>query len=108
MLLLAAALRLVERLALAELLLRGGDQAKIMLGMLVVIFCGHRVAGSLRVARHLNVFLGDVIGSAANFHLRAVRFIDPCQRIMTFAVASPHALVLTVSHGFLLADLSLK
>src|SRR5579862_459922 len=46
---LAALLLLVVRLALAELLLGGGDQPEIMFGMLVVIFGGDRIAGTLRV-----------------------------------------------------------
>jgi hypothetical protein len=96
----AAALRLVEWLALAELFLRRGDQAKIMLSMLVIIFGGDRIARGLRIARKLDIFLGDMIGRAADFHLGAIGFIDPRQRIMTLAVASAHALVLSVSHGF--------
>jgi hypothetical protein len=107
LLLTASALRLVEWLALAELFLSGGDQAKIMLSMLVVIFSRNWISRGLGVASKLDVFLGDMIGRAPDFHLRTIGFINPRQRIMTFAVASSHALVLTVSHGFLLADLSM-
>ncbi len=103
----AAALRLVEGLALAELFLRGSDQAKIMLSVLVVIFGGDWIAGGLGVAGKLNVFFGDMIGRTSDLHLRAIGFIDPRQRIMTLAVASSHALILTVSHGFALADPSI-
>jgi hypothetical protein len=95
----AAALRLVEWLALAELFLRGGDQAKIMLGVLVVIFGGDGIARRLRVASKLDVFFGYMIGRTPDLYLRAIGFIDPRQRIMTLAVASSHALILTVSHG---------
>ena len=49
-----------QRLALAELLLGRGDQAEIMLGMLVVVFGRDRIAGGARVARELDVFFGDV------------------------------------------------
>ena len=45
---------------LAELLLRSGDQAKIMLCVLIVILGRDRVAGALRVARKLDVFFCDV------------------------------------------------
>ena len=48
------------RVALAELLLRRRDQAEIMLGVLIIVFRRHRIAGGLRVARELDVFLGDV------------------------------------------------
>ena len=53
-------LRIVVRVLLAELLLRSGDQAKIMLGVLEVVFGRDRIAGALRVARELEVFLRDV------------------------------------------------
>ena len=58
-----------------------------MLGMLIVIFGSHRIAGRGRVARKLDVFLGHVIGGAADLHVRAVRFVDPCERIVALAAA---------------------
>ena len=92
-------LLLVIRVLLAELFLRGSDQAEIMFGVLIVVFRRYRVARALRVARELNVFLRDVRRRTADLHIRPVRFVDPRQRILAFAVttASPHAL-LTVSH----------
>src|SRR6185312_13742814 len=51
---------LLLRLVLAELFLRGGDQAEIMLGVLIVVFGGDGVAGRPRIARELQIFLGDV------------------------------------------------
>ena len=47
-------------LVLAELFLGGRDQAEIVLGVLVVVFSGDRVARGARVARELKVFFGDV------------------------------------------------
>ncbi len=93
-------LLIVIGVLLAELFLRGGDQAEIMFGVLVVILGGHRIAGTLRVARELDVFFSNVVGGAADLHVGPVRFIDPRQRILALAVtaASPHAF-LTVSHG---------
>jgi len=60
--LLAAAFRTHERLLLSlpELLLRRRDEAEIVLGVLVVVFGRNRVAGALRVASELDVFLGDM------------------------------------------------
>src|SRR4029078_4875010 len=69
--------RLEVRILLAELLLRRGDQAKIMLGMLEIVFGRNRIAGRLGVTRKLEVFLRHVIGGAANFHVRTVRLIHP-------------------------------
>jgi hypothetical protein len=88
-----------------------------MLGMLEVILGRHRIAGALRVAGKLKIFLGDVMRSPANLHLRPVRFVNPGERIvmmtaatataatpvtLVIAVASAHALVvLSVSHDCL-------
>src|SRR5262245_29716097 len=100
-------LLIVVRILLTELLLRSGDQTEIMFGMLVVVLGGYRVARSLRVACELDVFFRDVRGGAADFDVRAVRFVNPRQGILAFAVvaASPHAL-LTVSHGMPVCRLS--
>jgi hypothetical protein len=70
-----------------------------MLGVLVVILRRHRIAGRLRIARQLNVFLGNMRRCAADFDVGSVRFIDPGEGIVAFAVSPPHTLVLTVSHG---------
>ena len=95
---------LLERLVLPELLLRRGDQTEIMLGVLVIVLRRDRIAGCGRIARELDIFLGDMIGGAADLHIRPVGFVNPRQRIMTLAaVTSTHAmmlmLVLTVPHG---------
>jgi hypothetical protein len=97
-------LLLVIRLALPELLLRRGDNAEIMLGVLVVIFRRNRIAGALCVTSELKVFFGDVRCGSADFYVRPVGLIHPRQWILvmpTFAVATAHAFVLTVSHGLL-------
>ncbi len=97
-------LLLIVGLALPVLLLRGGNQAEIVLGVLVVILGGDRIAGTLRIAGELQVLFGDVGGRAADFHIRSIGLVHAGQWILvmmtTFAVATPHALVLTVSHGF--------
>ena len=64
----------------------------------------------MRIASELPVFFCDVDSRPPNLHVRAVRLIDPRERILILAVmvvvvvvvATPHALVvvLTVSHGF--------
>jgi hypothetical protein len=86
------------RIALAKLLLRGGDQAVVMFGVLEVVLGRDRITGRLRVARKLHVLFSDVRGVSAYFDVRAVRLVDPRHGIVTFTVASAHALVLTVSH----------
>src|SRR5438105_1060968 len=65
-------LLVVIRVLLTELFLGGGDQAKIMLGMLVVVFSGDGIAGSLRVARELDVFFRNMRSGAADFDVGTV------------------------------------
>src|SRR6185437_6983639 len=98
------------RLALAELLLGGRDQAKIVLGMLVVVLGGHRVARRAGVARQLHVFFGDVRGGAANLDVGPVGFEHPGHRVLAapvvivvvvivvVPVTHPLVVILTVSH----------
>ena len=100
------------RLVLAELLLGGGDQAEIMLGMLIVVLGGDRIAGGARVARQLHVFFGDVGGGAADLDVGSVGFEHPGHRVLAapvvvivviivvivVPVTHPLVVVLTVSH----------
>src|SRR5271156_671318 len=85
-----------------------------MLGVLVVVFGRDRIAGTLRVAGQLKVFFGNVRGIAPDLQVRSVGLVHARQWILvmvmmmtatataTFtAVATPHALVLTVSHDLL-------
>src|SRR5262249_13916124 len=59
-----------------------------------------RIAGRLRIARELDVFFRDMRRRSTNLDVRAIRLVDPRQWIVALAVTPPHALVLTVSHGF--------
>jgi hypothetical protein len=98
------AARLVVGLGLAKLLLRGGDQAEIVLGVLIIILRRDRVSGALRISGKLEIFFGDVGCRAPNLHVRSIGLVHARQRILmmtTFAVATPHSLVLSVSHGLL-------
>src|SRR5262249_36678766 len=54
-------------IVLPELLLRRGDHAVIVLGVLVVILRRDRITRGLRVARELNVFFGNVRWISSNF-----------------------------------------
>jgi len=65
-------LLVVIRVLLTELLLGGSDQAKVMLGMLIIILSGHRIAGALCVAGELDIFFRNMRGSAANFDVGTV------------------------------------
>jgi len=118
--------RLIVRILRPELLLRRRDHAQIMLGVLEVVLRSDRIAGTLGIAGQLQILLGDVVSGAADLHLRAVRLVDPRQRIvmvsatpaaapattavmaLVIAITSPHALVLTVSHGSPVADSCLQ
>jgi len=74
---LAGLLLLIVGLTLAELLLRRGDDAEIVLGMLIVILGRNWIAGALRVTSELKVLFGDVGGGSADFYVWPVRFIRP-------------------------------
>jgi hypothetical protein len=97
------------RLRLPQVLLGGCDQPEIMLGVLIVILSRDRIAGTLRIAGQLEVLLGNVRCIAPDFHVRSIGLVHARQWILvmvmmktTFtAVATPHALVLPVSHGLL-------
>jgi hypothetical protein len=65
-------LLIVVGVLLAELFLRGGNKTEIMLGVLVVILGGNRIAGALGVTRKLDIFFSNVRSRAANFNVRAV------------------------------------
>ena len=65
-------LLIVIGVLLAKLFLRGCDQAEIMLGVLIIIFGCNRIAGTLRVARELNVLFRDMRCGAADLHVGTV------------------------------------
>jgi hypothetical protein len=101
------------RLILPELLLRGGDQAEIVLGVLIVVLGSNGIAGAACIAGELDVLLCDVGGGTADLDVGAIRFEDPGHRVLAApivivviiivvaVVVVPHPLVvvvLTVSH----------
>ena len=106
----AAGLLLIIRLALTELLLSRYDQTKIMLCVLIIIFRCNRITRTLRIASELKILFGDMRRRTANFHVRSVGLKNPGQWILmvmvaaAFTITTPHALVLTVSHGSLFAN----
>ena len=72
---LAGLLLLIIGLTLPELLLRRGDDAEIVLGVLIVIFCRNRIPGTLRVTGELKVLFGDMRRRAANFYVRPIGLV---------------------------------
>jgi hypothetical protein len=65
-------LLIVIGVLLTKLLLRRRDQPEIVFRMLIIILGGYRIAGSLGVARQLDIFLGNVRGGAADFDVGTV------------------------------------
>ena len=53
-----------------------------MFGVLIVVFGGDGVAGALRIAGKLEIFLGDVGCRAPNFHVRSIGLVHARQRIL--------------------------
>src|SRR5665213_2531774 len=84
------------RLVLAELLLRGGDQAEIMLGMLIVVLGGDRIAGGARIARQLHVFFRDMGRGAADLDVGPVRFEYPGHRVLAASAVVVIAVIVAV------------
>ncbi len=68
-------LLLVVRLTLPKLLLGRGDQPKIMLSVLVIVFRCNRIARALRVARQLEIFFPNVGCRSANFYVRSIGLV---------------------------------
>ena len=104
--LIAALLKI--RLALSKLLLCRRNQTKVMFGVLIIVFRRDRIAGTLRIPGQLEIFFSDVGCGSANFYVRSIGLVHTRQWILmmmataaTFAVATAHALVLTVSHDSL-------
>ena len=100
----AARLRLLLLIGrvLPELFLRRRDQAEVMLGVLVVIFRRDRVARRRRIAGQLNIFLGNVVGGAPDFHVGPVRFVNARERIVILATAATAAATIATTHAMVL------
>lgn len=65
-------LLVVVGVLLTKLFLRGGDQAKVVFGMLIVVLSGDRIARTLGVARQLDIFFRNVGSRTADFDVGAV------------------------------------
>src|SRR5579872_2462505 len=89
---------LIIGLALAKLLLGCGNQAEIMLGVLIIILGGDGIARTLRVPRQLEIFFRNMGGCSSNLHVRSVGLVHARQWILvmtTLAVAPAHSLILS-------------
>ncbi len=73
--------RLIELLAIRH------DDAAVVLGMLQIVLCQHRIARRLGVARERDVFFRYVRRGAADFHVRTIGFKAPRKRIVVAAFA---------------------
>jgi hypothetical protein len=69
-----------------HLRLCGSNDAVVVFGVLEVVFGHDAVAGALGIAGELRIFLGDVLGSAANLNVWAGAIVAPRQRISALAV----------------------
>jgi len=89
-------------LTLRILRLGRGEDAIIMLGVLKIVFRRNRIARRRRIARQLDVFVGDVGRGAADFYIRSIRLITPAEWVRAFAVV-----IVTTAHALLLLMLLL-
>src|SRR5262245_56987771 len=87
----------------AELRLRRHDDAVVVLGVLEIALRRDHNAGRESVAGERHVFLGDMRRGSADFDIRAVRFVVPCQWILGLAAtAAAPAILLSLPHRLLL------
>jgi len=101
------ATRIARIAALAYLLLAvGKNDAVIVLGMLEIVFCQHRIARGLCIPCERNVFLGDVRRRATQLHIGTIALEASRQRILAFALlialiasAAASAVLLSLPHG---------
>jgi hypothetical protein len=94
-LLLSSALRprTIAAILSVHLLLRGRDDAQIMLGELEITLGRDRVAAALRVTGELQIAICDVLGRTADLHIGSVRLVGARQRVRAAPIATTHALV---------------
>jgi hypothetical protein len=94
------------RLVLPELLLGGGNQPEIMLGVLVVILGSDRIAGRACVARQLDVFLRNMGGGTADLDVGSVGLEHPGHRVLTAPVIVVVIVVIPVTHPLVVLTVS--
>lgn len=75
-------------LKLLRLRLLRRQDAEIVLGVLQIILCHHPVAGRVRVARELEIFLVHMRSRAANLHLGPVRVERPVRIVAAAATTT--------------------
>ncbi len=68
-------LLVVRRLTLPKLLLGRGDQPKIMLSVLVIVFRCNWISRALRIACQLEIFFPNVGCRSANFYVRSIGLV---------------------------------
>jgi hypothetical protein len=68
----ALAVAVGEIARLTQLLAVGHDDAVVVLGVLKIILCQHRVAGGLRVTGERKILLGNMRRRAPDLHVRPV------------------------------------
>ena len=87
---------------LLQLLAIGHDDARVVLGVLQIVLCQHRIAGSLRIAGEREILLRDMRRRAPDLHIRSVGFEAARQRIVAFPVvvipAATAAILLSLPH----------
>jgi hypothetical protein len=89
----------VERLG--QLLAIRHDDARIMLGVLQIVLCKHRVAGRLRISGERKILLRNMRRRAPNLHIRSIGFEAARQRIVVFPIVittATAAILLSLPH----------
>ena len=86
---------------LGQLLPIRHDDAHVMFGVLQIVLCKHRVAGSLRIPGERKILLRDMRRRAPDLHIRSVGFEAARQRIVVFPIVittATAAILLSLPH----------
>ena len=75
-------------LRLLQIGLGGRQEPQIVFGKLIIAFGHHAVAGGLGIAAELEIFVGDGLRRAADFHIGTIALINPVYGVAA-AVVSP-------------------
>ena len=86
-----------------ELLAVGHDYAAVVLGVLEIILSQNAIAGRLRVTCERQVFLRNMGGGAANFHIGSVRLEATRQRVLPLAERSVGAAAVVIAVAVVVA-----
>ena len=77
-----------------------------MLGMLQIVLGHDAIAGTLRIACKVHVFLRHMLGGSADFHVGTGAVVGARQRVLAFAIAATVIVIASATSATALVLLS--